>query len=54
MKKGGSMLEQRVNPDLQEERDKCNFDKNELKQTVHDLEELEAYESYIEDIKKYP
>ena len=48
------MLEQRVNPDLVEEREKCNFDKNELKLTIHDQEELEGYESYVEDIKKYP
>ena len=27
---GGSMLHKRVNPDLQEERDKCVFDQKEM------------------------
>ena len=36
--KGGSMEDKRVNPDLLEERRKCNFSKDELRQVCCDPE----------------
>lgn len=44
------MREGRVNPDLQEERDKCTFDKEELQQTIFYGPMLDQMKSYCDDI----
>ena len=33
---GGSIADKRINPDLQEERDKCNFNREELINALSD------------------
>ena len=52
--RGGSILEKRMNPDLQEERDKCSFDKIELRDTIQDAYFIEQFDSFTEDWKKHP
>jgi len=51
---GGSIRRQIVNPDLQEERDKCNFDADELEDFVSVPGQRDYYDSIIEDHKKHP
>ena len=48
------MRDQRVNPDLQEERDKCIFDQKEFIERIMDPVILDRINSYCDDIDKYP
>ena len=52
--KGGSIRRGVVNPDLQEERDKCTFDQQE----VQGFLEIPGYSDYyaplVEDFRKHP
>lgn len=45
----GSIREKKVNPDLQEEREKCNFDQKELTKVIYgpDWEQHEVFKSKI-------
>jgi acyl-CoA oxidase len=52
--KTGSVREQRVNPDLLEERAKCAFDKNEMMETMIYGPMLETVKSFASDLEKYP
>ena len=47
--KGGSIKRKIVNPDLQEERDKCNFDQEEVEQIIN-LPGFREYHSKIIDV----
>lgn len=51
---GGSMKKQIVNPDLIEEREKCNFDKDEVAHIITVDSAIGHYEPYIELTKKHP
>ena len=52
--KGGSIKRKIVNPDLQEERDKCTFDQIEAKQIIYVPGLLDFYKEVSERLKKYP
>ena len=52
--KGGSIRRGVVNPDLQEERDKCTFDQKEVQDFLQIPDTNEYYGPMIEDIKKHP
>ena len=51
---GGSITDRRVNPDLAEEREKCNFDKKELKLVFGDTEMIDEIENHMRDFKNHP
>lgn len=50
----GSIREKKVNPDLQEERDKCNFDQSELTKVIYgnDFETHKSYTKLMQDHKE--
>ncbi len=51
---GGSIKRQVINPDLLEERAKCTFDQDEIKQILF-VPEVEAkYDEVAADMRKYP
>ena len=52
--KGGSIKRQVVNPDLQEERDKCTFDQVEMQNYISIPGKDEYYKKLIELVKKDP
>ena len=51
---GGSIADGRINPDLQEERDKCNFDREELLRVVSDERLLQHVADFERDIREHP
>jgi hypothetical protein len=51
---GGSEKRKIVNPDLIEERAKCNYDKSELVDFVIGSETLEEFNELIEEMDKDP
>lgn len=51
---GGSIKNKIVNPDLLEERAKCNFDKEEVTKIITTDFALNYYKPWIELIKKHP
>ena len=48
------MEEKRVNPDLQEEREKCSFDRQEFIKTVGDDIILKQIAEFEKDVETYP
>lgn len=52
--KGGSIRRGIVNPDLQEERDKRNFDPEEIEDFIAVPGAIEYYRSLVDDHKKNP
>ena len=51
---GGSIKRRIVNPDLLEERAKCNFDKEEAKRVIYPAEQLAEFKFYEDLVKKHP
>ena len=51
---GGSIKRRIVNPDLLEERAKCNFDRDEAKKVMYQAEMLAEIQFYEDLVKKYP
>ena len=51
---GGSIADKRVNPDLAEERAKCNFDKQELMQMCADPTMIESFHSTMKFFSEHP
>jgi hypothetical protein len=51
---GGSISRKYVNPDLVEERAKCNFDQIEMAKFIALPGHKEYYDSFVEDIRKNP
>ena len=51
---GGSVKNKIVNPDLAEERAKCNFDQEEVYYLIYFKGFREYYKPLLEDIRKYP
>jgi hypothetical protein len=51
---GGSVKNKIVNPDLAEERAKCNFDQEEVYDLIYFKGFREYYKPLLEDIRKYP
>ena len=51
---GGSVKRRIVNPDLLEERQKCNFDKEELKEFIYEQESIKHVEKLWRFLKQYP
>ena len=49
----GSILEGKVNPDLLEERAKCNFDKEELSSILL-WNTYHLHKKYLEEMQKHP
>jgi hypothetical protein len=51
---GGSIKRKVVNPDLQEERDKCKFDVEDVKKIIVIKEISKKYDEIAEDWRKNP
>ena len=51
---GGSVKRRIVNPDLLEERQKCNFDKEELKKFIYEQGSIKLVEKIWRFLKQYP
>ena len=51
---GGSIDRGIVNPDLQEERDKCSFDQKELALFIHGQQMIDECHDMMQFMKKYP
>jgi hypothetical protein len=51
---GGSMKRQVINPDLQEERDKCIFDQRELERFIVGDKKIAVMKKVSDDVRKHP
>ena len=51
---GGSIKRKYVNPDLQQERDNCNFDQEEVEKAINVPGVREYYSKFAPIFEKYP
>ena len=52
--RSGSIKRKEVNPDLQEERDKLAFSKDDVEHCIMNMDALKYFKSLADDMRKYP